>query len=219
MSDERVLSQATPAPSTGGGPDRIARWGSPHGAGVSSSELDALVARGLVFTVHAGTASTPVTSAGAFAATTPDLLVDVPDGTSIRPLFLSIHYETPGTTLLRESFASVSTALGVQTGGTGITPVNMRTRGGGSSNCTATSIATATAQSGSIIEFGRSGLELDEVVTTGVDFPNRTTTWAAGADGPSPLVIGDGSIFVYGASQAGTLFITLVYAEFQGNEY
>jgi hypothetical protein len=181
--------------------------------------MDALVAAGQVFTVHAGTATTPVVSAGAFVATTPDLLLDIPAGTAIRPLFMSIHYETPGSTLLRESFASVSTALGVQTGGTGITPVNMRTSGGGSSNCTATSIATATAQSGNIIEFGRSGLELDEVVTTGVDFPDRTTTWAAGRDGPSPLIIGAGSIFVYGASQAGTLFITLTYAEFQGNEY
>ena len=179
MSDNRVLAQSSPAPSTAGGPDRLAAWGTPQGAAVVGSEWDALVAGWLVFTVQAGTASSPVSSAGAFATTTPDLLLDIPDGTSIRPIFMSIHYETPGSTQLRESFASVSTTLGAQSGGTAITPRSMRTRGGGSSNCIATSIATATAQSGNIIEFGRGGLELDEVVTTGVDFPNRTSIWAA----------------------------------------
>lgn len=221
MSDLRVLSIANPAVTKNGGApgSRMAGWGTPEGALNIGSQWDALVAAGKVYTALAGTQSSPLDGNDAYVITDPDLNVDVPDGTTIRPLFLSVHYESVGSTLLRENFASISSTLGAQSGGSDVTPINLRNRGGGGSNCTVTSAATVTAQSGTVLEFARSGLELDEAVSTGVDFPNRTHTWAAGKDGPAPILIGEGSLNVWMASQAASGFITLTWAEFQDNEY
>jgi hypothetical protein len=120
--------------------------------------------------------------------------------------------------LLLETFASISSTLGSQSGGTGLTAISLRNRGGGATRCTATSAATATAQTGNVLEFARSGYQLAEDMAGTEDWASRTFKWAAGVDGPAPLVIGNGSM-VWAASQSATVFITLTWAEFQGNEY
>lgn len=223
MSDLRVNSAVTPTIITGGGSAWLAAWGTPDGAMHTDDRVQGLVAAGRVFTANAGTGTAPITFAGAFDADGPDLVVDVPSGTSIMPLFLSVHYEAVGTTALLETFASASGTLGATSSGTGITPRSMRVGGGGGASvCTVTGAVGAagcTAQSGALVEFARSGYQLAEDMAATEDWASRTFNWAQGNDGPAPLLIGDGSIFVHAAAQAGTGFITLTWAEFQGNEY
>lgn len=224
MSDLRVNSAVTPTIITGGGAAWLAAWGTPDGAMHVDDRVQGLVSAGRVFTANAGTATSPITFAGPYDADGPDLVVDVPTGTAIMPLFLSVYYEAVGTTLLLETFASASGTLGiVGASGTNVTPRSLRVGGGGaSSNCTvdgAVDAAGCTAQTGNLVEFARSGYELAEAMAATEDWATRKFSWSAGQDGPAPLVIGDGSIFVHASSQAGTGFITLTWAEFQGGEY
>lgn len=220
MSDIRVRANSSPAPSRGGGPDRIAGWGTPEGALNIGSQYDAMVAGGRIFIANAGTLTAPLSGNDALVNTDPDLLIDVPEGTSMKPLFIGVHYETVGTTLLAECVMSASASLGSQSGGTGITPVSLRTRGGGSSNCTVTSAATATAQSGNVFEFFRHQVQLvEDMAATEVGWDDRNYRWSAGGSGPAPLLVGNSSLMIWAASQAATVFITAIWAEFQSNEY
>jgi len=222
MSDIRVNSRVSPET---GGPNAglILQHGTPDGASYVESRMQSLVRKGTLFTANGGTGSAPATFAGAFDADGPDFVLDVPSGTSIMPVYLSVTYETVGTTLLLETFASASGTLGAVSAGTAVTPRSMRVGGGGgTSNCTANvavDAAGATAQTGALVEFARNGYQLAEDMAATEDWATRTFTWAAGRDGPAPLVIGDGSIFVHAAAQAGTGFITLSWAEFQDGEY
>ncbi len=219
MTDLRVRSAGAPQPATDGTGKWVAGWGTPEGGLVTASQYDSLVAGGKVFVAHAGTLTAPLAGNDAYVITTPDLNVDVPDGTSIKPLFLQVHYETVGTTLLLETFASISSTLGAQSGGNSVTAASLRNRGGGSSNCAITSAATTTAQSGTTFEFFRGGYQLAEDMAATEDWETRTFKWTAGKNGPAPLVIGDASIAIWAASETTTCFITLVWVEFQGGEF
>ncbi len=220
MTDNRVRSAAAPTPVTGGANLNIAAWGSPHGATVGETEWDAHVGRGLVFMANSGTLTAPTAGHDILVSTTPDLLIDVPDGTSIKPLMIRVSYESVGSTLLSEVVYSFSADLGVQTGGTAVTPTNMRSRGGGSTNCTITHTATATAQATNVTEFYRHQIQLvEDMAAAEVGWEDRNFVWAAGKDGPAPLLIGESSLMIWGATETTTLFIEAMWVEFQGNEY
>jgi len=220
MSDIRLHAAAAPSPVTSGNRQLIGAWGTPEGALNVGSQYDAMVARGRVFVANAGTLTAPLSGNDSLVNTDPDLLIDVPEGTSIKPLFVGVNYETVGTTLLAECVMSASASLGAQSGGTGITAVSLRTRGGGSTRCTITSAATATAQSGNVFEFFRHQVQLvEDMAATEVGWDDRNFRWNAGVDGPAPLLIGDSSLMIWAASQATTCFITAIWAEFQENEY
>lgn len=171
---------------------------------------------GDVFVANGGTASSPVTFAGAYDADGPDFVIDVPDGTTIVPLAINIHYQTVGTTLLLETFASVSGTLGAVSAGTSVTPVNIRTGNSSSSGCTvnaAVDAAGCTAQSGSTYEFVRQGFQLAEDMAATEDWAERTWNWSAKESGIYPVIDGDGSLFIHAAAQAGTGMITVIYYE------
>lgn len=220
MTDNRVRAAASPSPATGGASVNVAAWGGPHGQTNTASEWDAHVGRGLVFMANSGTLTAPTSGQDALVSTEPDLLIDVPDGTSIKPLMIRVSYETVGTTALSECVASFSANLGVQTGGTGITATNMRSRGGGSTNCTITETATATTQATNVTEFYRHQIQLvEDMVATEVGWEDRNFVWAAGKDGPAPLLVGESSLMIWGATQNTTLFVQVMWVEFQGSEY
>ena len=172
---------------------------------------------GEVFVANGGTATAQITFAGAYDADGPDFVIDVPDGTSIMPLLIHVQYEAVGTTLLLETFASISNSLGVVTTGTLVTPRNLRTSVSTPSGCTvnaAVDAAASTAQSGRIYELGRGGFELAEAMAATEDWAERRWVWSAKESGVYPVIDGDGSLFIHAASQAGTGFITVVYREF-----
>ncbi len=217
--DNRVRSTSSPDATAKGAVAEQPMWGTPEGAVNTGSRYDSLVAAGRVFTVNAGTLTAPITGVGAYVTTTPDLAIDVPVGTTIKPLRLLIHYEIVGTTQLMENIATISNTLNAASGGADITPVAMRNRGGGTSNCTATSVATVTAAASTSYEFHRSGFQLVEDFAAQESWESRTFEWVADEDGPAPLVIGDAGIRIWTATQNPSNFITFTWAEFQDNEY
>ena len=80
--------------------------------------------------------------------------------------------------------------------------------------------ATATAQSTNVTEFYRHQIQLvEDMAATEVGWEDRNFVWAAGKDGPAPLLIGDSSLMVWGATETTTLFIEAMWVEFQNNEY
>lgn len=181
----------------------------------------AFALNGEVYVANAGSATTPITFAGAYDADGPDLVIDVPDGTTIQPLYIHVQYEAVGTTLLLETFASISNSLAgtcTVTGGGTVTPRNLRTGISTASGCTISygvDAAGCTAQSGRIYELRMGGFELAEAMAaTEPGWPERNWKWGAKQYGVYPTIDGEGSMFVHCASQAGTGFITVVYREF-----
>lgn len=165
------------------------------------------------------------TFAGAYEDDAPDFVIDVPLGTTIVPLKIDVYYESVGSTLLMETFASISTTLAgttTKTGGGAVTPVNLRTGDSGTSNCTvAYSVDSGgcTAQVGHIYEIFRHGFQLaEEMAAEEFAWPEKQYTWSAAEEGFYPILDGESSLFVHAASQAGTGFITVVYYEIASSE-
>lgn len=181
----------------------------------------AFALNGEVYVANGGSASSPITFAGAYDADGPDFVIDVPDGTTIQPLYIHVQYEAVGTTLLLETFASISNSLAgtcTVTGGAAVTPRNLRTGVSTASGCTVNSAVDAagcTAQTGRIYELRLGGFELAEAMAaTEPGWPERNWKWSAKEYGIYPTIDGEGSLFVHAASQAGTGFITVAYREF-----
>jgi hypothetical protein len=188
--------------------------------GLITADLSYLLSlNGDVFVANGGSASSPATFAGAYDADGPDFVIDVPDGTTIVPLAINIHYQTVGTTGLLETFASVSGTLGAVSAGTAVTPQNIRTGAAGSSGCTvnvAVDAAGSTAQTGAY-EFFRGGFQLVEDMAATEDWAERTWNWSARESGVYPIIDGAGSLFIHCAAVAGTGFITVTYYEVSTN--
>jgi hypothetical protein len=187
-----------------------------------------LALEGRVFIAQAGTATTPVTfGAGSIDTTEPDLVVEVPSGTVILPLYLSLHMEAYGSNAIFECIASYGTG-GVAanytcTHGAAITPVNMKAATGITSACTIHSGMNGsswTYQTGSVVEFFRNGMQSAITKSTAVnnianlDSPTGYLfEWSAKQTGVQPIVIGAAALTVFAAAQASTGYIKLVYAE------
>lgn len=170
---------------------------------------------GDVFVANGGTGTAPITFAGAYDADGPDFVVDVPDGTTIIPLAINIHYQTVGTTLLLEALASVASNLGAVTAGTSVTPRNIRTGNSSTSGCTVNAAVDAsgcTVQTNPY-EFVRQGFQLAEDMAATEDWQERTWNWSAKQTGIYPVIDGEGSLFIHAAAQAGTGMITVIYYE------
>ncbi len=160
------------------------------------------------------------TFAGAYDADGPDFVIDVPLGTTIVPLKIDVYYESVGSTLLMETFASISTTPAgttTKSGGGAVTPVNLRTGDSGTSNCTvAYSIdgAGCTAQAAHIYEIFRHGFQLaEDMAAQEQGWPEKQYTWSAAEEGFYPVLDGVSSLFVHAAAQTGTGFITVIYYE------
>src|SRR3990167_6397945 len=85
-----------------------------------------MFSEGRVLVVHGGTLSSPITGAGVYASTTPDLDVLIPAGVLAVPLSLVVNYETVGTSGIQECFAIAGVGGTFATGGTAVVPVNGR---------------------------------------------------------------------------------------------
>lgn len=182
----------------------------------------ALAYAGEVFVANSGTATTAVTFAGAYDADGPDMTIDVPSGTTIIPLLIEVHYESVGTTLLQQCIASVSNTLAAVTAGTAITPVNLRTNVATGSGCTvygSVDAAGCTVQSGRIYQFMRHGFQIaEDMAATEPGWPEKTWKWSAKESGIYPILVGESSLFIHAEAQAGTGFITIMYAEHETAE-
>lgn len=203
-------------------------WYNRNGATVMTPVEQAWAEAGRVFTVNAGTGTSPIPfGAGTIDTTEPDLDFEVPAGASfmVVPLEIHIQMEAFGTTAIFEGMASIGLG-GVfgTTGGSAVTPVCLRTdRPNGASGCRAISNVDgsgATYMTSNVAEIFRFGIEAVATVGTGDDDSNRggnAYLWAARDRGVYPVMVASGGLVcrlnVFACSQAGTGFIRFTYAE------
>lgn len=190
---------------------------------VSMPTYQQLVADGRCFVANGGTGTTPITFAGAFDATAPDMYIRVPVGTTIIPLRIQVIFDAVGTEATMEIIGLASNTGDASATGTAITAYNMRIDNPRSTACTITAAVDAsgvdTPATGQFYEFWRFARPLTDTVATGEnDRWPLVFDWSAFRDGPAPVIVGTNSaggacLAVYAASQAGTGFITVEWAE------
>lgn len=185
-----------------------------------------MLSDGNMFTVNLGSETTPVTFAGAYDADGPDGYIFVPDGTTIVPYHIRVVFEDVGTEAVMEVIALASTigdSTATVTGGGTATPINMLLGAGKASGVTASYGVDAggitSPRSGNADhEFWRDGRPLTDTAATGENDRHRLVfTWQAFRDGMPPVIKGTATtgacLAIHAASQAGTGFITVQYAE------
>ena len=189
------------------------------GAIVSADWIQANLMLGKVYMAYMGVASTPDTLDAAFANTDPDVMVDVPDGTTIIPLAIKLQVEDYGTKGLFETMALVTKTLGAATS-TVFTPINVRTRAAGGSACTCCIDPTVTSgyTAGSFELYHYVLHECLDVVSADDDAAaqvlRRDWNWSAGQDGFAPVIDGEGSLQVWSVSNANKGFWQIYWLEF-----
>ena len=187
--------------------------------------LSQWMAEGYGYIANFGSATTPVTFAGAYDADAPDLYIHVPAGTTIIPVSIRVLFEAVGTESTMEIIALASSTgdlTATITGGTLLTAKNLRVDRAGGSLCTVSGGVDAAGitdpNAGNFYEFWREMRPLTDTVATGEnDRWPLLFEWSVFQDGPLVAIPGAASIgsslSVYAASQAGTGFITVGWVE------
>lgn len=135
------------------------------GTAFTADWLARMAAEGRMYTINAGTGTAPITSAGAYVNTTPDVDISNPPGQLCIPVAINIGIEAYGTTLLFESVCAVGVGgVITPTAAEALTPVNHRLDLGNTSGLSAVSTGTgATYMTSNVVEFARH--QIDKVVT------------------------------------------------------
>ena len=182
----------------------------------------ALALEGRVFVANAGTGTSPVTFAGAYDANGPDVHLNVPAGTTILPLYIGVNFDAVGTEATMEIIGLASNTGDASATGTASSIFNMRTDAPRLSGCTFTGAVDAAGvtdpNAGNFYEFWHESRPLtDTVATSENDRIGLVFEWSTARDGLPPVIVGNGAegscLVVYAASNAGTGFITVVWAE------
>lgn len=178
---------------------------------------------GNAFALNSGKLTTPDTfNAGAAADGEPDLLINVPSGTVVVPVYIGIQYEDSGTALVLDTFAVVSDQYDNAVTATAETSniMNMRTDDPKNSNCSAYSVVTgggATLETGNYIEFWRPFAGFGEDAFNGatgwVNPAINGCKWSIRDAVVPPIVKGNGSLAVFAGGQAQTGFISVIWVE------
>lgn len=185
---------------------------------IGVAEFTALLSlEGRVFTANAGITTSPITfGAGGLNEDEYDLHIAVPSSVAIIPLELMVCFETFGTALLTE--VSMQSGSGSTCGaGTSVTPISSNVSAGITSSCTIVSAATATAGvelTSNKKEIFRENRQITITIATVAQVREKETyRWFAKDAGILDIVGPSQQLVVYAASQAGTGFITVKYAE------
>jgi len=179
--------------------------------------------RGRLFCAQAGLLTTPITwtATATNDQTKPAMFLDVPDGTTIIPLEISLYMEAHGTDALFECAFLCGTG-GVSAGGTAMTITNMRTDAPFKSNVTGTSdITGGTACTTNISSFFASGVQLITTIATSDDASMRNPdlyVWRYSDGLYAPIVKGAAQLMVTQGSQAGTGFGKIIFVELPSDE-
>ena len=99
-------------------------WYGKLGEGITEEKIQALVNAGYGYVIQGGSLTTPITGAGAYVSTTPDMDILVPTNKAFIPLVISVGFEIIGTSLLLEVIAAMGLG-GTQGAATSVTPLNM----------------------------------------------------------------------------------------------
>ena len=182
--------------------------------------LQKMAMEGRMFTIPAGTGTAPITSAGAYVNTTPDVDISNPAGQICIPVAINIGVEAYGTTLLFESVCAVGVGgVITPTAAETLTPVNHRLDLSNTSGLTAVSTGTgATYMTSNVIEFGRH--QIDKIVTIATaddDSTNHADSydWSALDTGQwfimyHPTSITRLNVFMSGQATTGFINVTVV---------
>lgn len=108
-------------------------WYGKLGEGVTEQKIQALINAGYGYVLNGGVQTTPITGAGAYVSTTPDMDIQVAEDRAFIPLVILAQAETIGTVTPLEIIATVGTGGTFATGGTAIVAKNMDTSKGNSS--------------------------------------------------------------------------------------
>lgn len=214
ISDIKVRQAGTPST------QRFA-LGLKDGAIVSAKWIQANIMLGSAYMMFEGSESTPGTYTTSYANTAPSSTIDVPEGTSIIPLKVAVYYENFGTVEIVETWTLVSKTLGAASGGTVFTPLNLRTRAAGGSNCSCNNVlpTVTSGQTTGAFELCRGGTHEDLDPTTlteasSTSSAKRDFIWTFGQDGFAPVIDGEGSLQTFVISQAAKGYIQVYWLEF-----
>lgn len=204
----------------------IVRHTTPVGLAAGGSYAGALSKRGELFTIDwlewvlsghayqisnaAAETATAATTSGGTNLSTPFLYVGVPSGTTIVPLEIRL---TQGGSVANDAFTVIviaENAAAYSSGGTAITPDNLRTDAPNSSVCTCYSGATITAPDDDRALFA--GIYSQNVADP--DHSDESFFWTA-RNGVPPVIVGAGSLLIYAyvATTAPSLYFRVVWLE------
>lgn len=191
---------------------------------LSADWIMAQTIRGRLMCAQAGLLTTAITwtAVATNDQTKPAVFIDVPLGTTILPIEISLYMEAYGTNAQFECEAITGTG-GVAAGGTAVVITNMRSDAPYNSNCTATSNNTgATACTTNVNAFWRDGQQFAITKTTAkadssIYDPNKFA-WRYKDGLYCPIVVGAGQLMVTQGSQAGTGFCKIIFIEVPTSE-
>ncbi|MFA6270637.1 MAG: hypothetical protein WC657_05540 [Candidatus Paceibacterota bacterium] len=141
----------------------------------------------------------------------------MPTGTTIIPIELMIYFEAFGTTAQSEVNATIGSGGSYTSGGTAMTPSNLRVDKPYSSAVTAYNLSTVTGATTNVTEFYRDGEQFAITKTAGsatvaVSDPHRFT-WSIKDAFVAPIGVGPCQVAVNQGSQAGTGFGYIKWVE------
>jgi hypothetical protein len=224
MSDIRFMARHGAPAAASNDQSAIRADGTRDGALFTAPYALKLAMEGLVYVVDTATGTTPDTFNATYAATEPDLHIHVPNLTTIIPLYIEVGFEDTGTAQVLDVVALASSTGDSACTGTSETITNLRTDGPNSSSCTATSVVTGSLtdpHAGSYYEFWRPYMGFGEDAFNGSTAATGTNIagvkWSMADSGIPPIIVGDStngaSLSIWASAQAGTGFITVVWAE------
>ena len=194
--------------------------GTRDGAMISADWLTAMAMEGRCYGINTGVDTSPDTFTAAYTAAKPDILVTVPSGTTIIPVFIQINMEDTGSAAIMDWVAVASSVYDADVTDTDLTIYNMRMDAPNSSLCSAGAVVSAggtTPLTGNFIEFwrGTAGFAADAFNgnTTPTSELITRTAWNVKDSLVPPVIVGEGSLNVYASCQAGLGFITCVWVE------
>lgn len=223
MADMR-LTPSTRVLGAGAATSPVPIKGLKDGTVFTADWLARMAFEGRMLTINAGTGTAPITSAGAYVNTTPDLDVNVPAGVCAIPVNIQIGIEAYGTTALFEAVAAVgqggvATPTSVDT----VTLVNNRIdKTGEVFGITAGATGTgATYMTTGVYEFMRHQHNKMVTIATADDDSSigpSQYSWNALTTGCWPIMYSTATftrlnVFMSGQATTGFIIVTLVVPE------
>lgn len=211
MADLKIIGQTT-SKSRAGNAGTVGVTGTRDGAIYVADYILAMAMEGRLFHAGTGSASSPstFTATASYDATQPELVVDVPSGTTIIPVRMMVYFETSAGTL-NEWWAVTSTGVVGAGTSTAVTPLSTRTSRDVASTCSCYTLysASGTAPAGTI-ELYRAGYPFADATGN----PEKRWEWSLQTGTPQ-VIVGPGALAVYalGAGTAPTGYLKASWIE------
>ena len=212
------ISEGDPGRNKADGNKRMLRLAS-DGSLITKDWPLALLGEGKLFNVNAGLISAVVASAGAVTATVPDVHIQIPSGTKIIPLFISLTVDALVDDQDVEILALISNGVDSSpTGGSLLAIYNCKNSLAGGSKCIANSDVsgiTSPITDRRPIEFWRDGSTVGGSPTAAASEvgPRNTYNYDYRDRGPVEAT-GDSELCLYLGKAATNYQATIVFAEF-----